>query len=136
MVRTLRKGRGRNPYIDSTVKLRLKVTVNDTLILNNYPEHYPTNMIEKEEESKNEEQPKPYDFYDSEDLKPLSIEQRAEYIKKVEDSLFTVKLDKYELPSLLIKVIKSMKKNGVCEIKTTRLDKLLTNFPNPNIGLD
>jgi hypothetical protein len=132
LVRTLRKGRGRNPYIDSTVKLRMRIMVNDTTILSNYPENDP-NMLEKDEESKREE---PYDLHDSEDLRTLTVEQRAAYIESIKDQLFTVKLDRYELPSLIIKVIKSQKKNGVCEIKTTRLDKLLTNFPNAEIGLD
>lgn len=45
-------------------------------------------------------------------------------------------MDKYELPSLIIKVIKSQKKNSVCEIKTNRLEKLLTNFPNEDIGFN
>ena len=52
MVRTLRKGRGRNPYIDSTVKLRLKVMVNDKVILSNYPE---TDPYMKDEENKNDD---------------------------------------------------------------------------------
>jgi len=132
MVRTIRKGSGRNPYIDSTVKLRLKVVVNDEVIASNYPEVDPS-MVGKEEESKNN---KPYNLYDSEDLKPLTVEQRKAYLESIDDQLFTVKLDKYELPSLFIKVIKAMKKNGVCEVKTTRVDKLLTNFPNTDIGLD
>lgn len=71
MVRTLRKGRGRNPYIDSTVKLRLKITVNDKQIISNYPETNPNMLEEKEEENKKEE---PYDYVDSENLKQLSIE--------------------------------------------------------------
>jgi hypothetical protein len=29
-----------------------------------------------------------------------------------------------------------MKKNGVCEVTTTRIDKLHTNFPNPEINLN
>ena len=45
-------------------------------------------------------------------------------------------LDEYELPSLFIKVIKSMKKSGVVEVTSTRMDKILTNFPNEKIGFD
>ena len=71
MVRTLRKGRGRNPYIDSTVKIRLKITVNDKVIVNNYPETHPNMLDEKEEESKEEQ---PYDCHDSEDLRTLTVE--------------------------------------------------------------
>ena len=47
-----------------------------------------------------------------------------------------MRLDTYTLPSLMIKVIKSMKKNGVCEVKTTRMAKMRTNFKNEEIGLD
>lgn len=70
-VRTLRRGKGRNPYIDSTVKLRLKITVNDKVIVNNYPETHPNMLEEKAEESKEEQ---PYDFHDSEDLRTLAVE--------------------------------------------------------------
>lgn len=103
-MRTLRKGKGRNPYIDSTVKLRLKVIVNDKIIVNNYPTTNPNMLDEKEEENKEEQV---YECHDSEDLRTLTVEQRAQYIKRIEGQLYTVKMDKYELPSLLIKVIKS-----------------------------
>jgi hypothetical protein len=39
-----------------------------------------------------------------------------------------MRLDAYLLPSLLIKIIKSMKKNGVVEVTTSRIDKLHSNF--------
>ena len=104
LVRSLRKGRGRNPYIDSTVKLRLKILVNDKLIVSNYPEMAP-DMLQEDKENQSKEQP--YDLVDSEDLKKLNVEKRAAYIKSIESQLYTVKMDKYELPSLLIKVIKS-----------------------------
>lgn len=42
--------------------------------------------------------------------------------------LYTLRLDSYTLPSLMIKIIKSMKKNGVVEVSTTRTDKMLGNF--------
>ena len=35
-----------------------------------------------------------------------------------------------------MKVLKTMKKNGVCEISTTRIDKLRTNFANPDLKFD
>jgi len=41
IVKTLRKGKGRNPYIDSTIKMRLQVIVNGEQILSNYPEFEP-----------------------------------------------------------------------------------------------
>lgn len=53
LVRTLRKGKGRNPYTDSTVKLRLKFMVNGKEIVSNYPEYEP--IMKSEEEAKDEE---------------------------------------------------------------------------------
>ena len=77
----------------------------------------------------------PYNLSESEDLKGLSSEEKKAYVEKAAD-LWSVRLDAYPLPSLMIKVIKSMKKNGVCEVKTTRIPKMKTNFPNEDIGLD
>lgn len=45
-----------------------------------------------------------------------------------DSTLYSYRLDDYQLPSLIQKVVKSMKKNEVCEIITTKIDKLLTNF--------
>jgi hypothetical protein len=61
-------------------------------------------------------------------LKDLTEEQKADLAK--DDRLFEFPLDHYTLPSLLIKIIKSMKKYEVCELVTPRIDKLRTNFPN------
>ena len=57
-------------------------------------------------------------------------------MKEVDSTLFKMRLDSYELPSLIIKVIKTMKKNGVTTIETTRIDKLHTNFKSELLGLD
>lgn len=38
MKRTLRKGKGASPNIDSTIKVRMRITVNDNVVVNNYPE--------------------------------------------------------------------------------------------------
>lgn len=38
------------------------------------------------------------------------------------------RIDDYTLPSLMIKLLKAMKKNQVCEMTTNRVDKLRTNF--------
>ena len=43
-------------------------------------------------------------------------------------SLYIEKLDDYNYPSLLVKVIKSMKKNEVCEFITDKIEKLRNNF--------
>ena len=37
-MRTLRKGKGRNAYSDSTIYFRIKIDVNDTEVFSNYPE--------------------------------------------------------------------------------------------------
>jgi hypothetical protein len=38
IMRTLRKGKGRNAYTDSTVYFRIKIDVNGNQIFSNYPE--------------------------------------------------------------------------------------------------
>lgn len=38
--------------------------------------------------------------------------------------------DIYTLPSVLIKVLKTMQRGSIVEFETTRADKLRTNFPN------
>lgn len=43
-------------------------------------------------------------------------------------SLVTYKIDSYQFPGLLIKLLKSMKKNSVVQLVSTRMDKLRTNF--------
>jgi hypothetical protein len=103
IVKSLRKGRGRNPYIDSTVKFRLQVLVNDVEVSSNYPDSY--------------------DFFEDENFNSLSKEEQATYIESLEN-VYTERLDSYTLPSLIIKIIKSMKKNGVVQVTTSRIDKL------------
>lgn len=64
---------------------------------------------------------------DQEDFKLMTLEERAELIK--DESLIKLQLDHYILPSLLQKVIKSMKKNMVVTMTTTLVEeKLHTNF--------
>ena len=141
IAKTLRKGKGRSPYTDSVVKARLQVLVNGKELLSNYPATAPkmkasSNEEEKEEEAKeNDEEPTPYSFHESENLRPLSADERKQYLEKAE-GLYTIRMDTYCLPSLMIKMIKSMKKNGVLEVTTTRIDKLKTNFANEELGFD
>ena len=123
IVRTIRKGKGRQPFIDSVVKMRMQVLIDDQSILSNYPEK---DLMTQQ----------PYDFFTSENLKGKTIDEKKEYISTVDADLFKVQLDSYTLPSLVIKVIKTMKKNGVTEITTTRIEKLLSNFENEDIGLN
>ena len=124
IVRTLRKGKGRSPFIDSTIKFRLQVVQNDEQVLSNYPL----------KDLANEEMD--YDYFESENLRKMDAEQVEEHLAKVDESLYEVRLDSYTLPSLMIKILKSMKKNGVVEVYTSRVDKLKTNFANTSIPFD
>lgn len=107
LVKTIRKGgKGRSPYADSTIKLRLSAEVNGTVIYSNYPE-----------------------VPDQDNLKLMSKEERESFLSQ--SGLLTLRIDDYQLPSILIKLIKSLKKNSVVEMTTTRLDKLHKNFASP-----
>ncbi len=71
LVKTIRKGgKGRSPYADSTIKLRLKAEVNGVPIFSNYPE-----------------QP------DQDNLKLMSVDERAAFLAKPE--LLTLRIDDY-----------------------------------------
>ena len=110
VMRTLRKGKGRNAYTDSTVYFRCKVEVNGVQTFSNYREDLDDVPVEEQE-----------------DFKHMTLEQRAELLK--DDTLIKLTLDHYILPSLLQKVIKAMKKNTVVTMTTTLVDeKLRTNF--------
>jgi len=82
------------------------------------------------------EEKEAYSLFESEDTSLLSPEQKKEYLGKIEGQLFECRLDSYTLPQMVIKVIKSMKKNGVVEVSSSRIDKFLTNFANEAIGFD
>lgn len=91
----------------------MKVTINDErVILNNFPDENPidwlTNLTEEQKTSFSTNEPFIQNFL-----------------------MFT--LDQYDLPSILIKAIKSMKKMEYCEFITTKIDKLLTNFSNAQL---
>jgi hypothetical protein len=86
--------------------VRLQVDVNDTTIYSNYPA----------------------DIEASDNLKLMTPEQREAFLS--DPSLLTVRIDDYTLPSILIKLIKSLKKNSVAVMETTRIDKMHKNFPS------
>jgi tetratricopeptide (TPR) repeat protein len=104
------------------------VQVNGKEIISNYPEFAPNLLPEETKEQL------PYDCGESENLRSLSTEQKKAYLETA--NLWSLRLDSYALPSLMIKVLKSMKKNGVCEVKTTRVAKMKSNFANEELGLD
>lgn len=73
--------------------------------------------------------------FPSEDVLALDLKSLSEEEKKaaIEDpSLFTFTMDEYTLPKLLIKAIKSLRKNEVSELRVVRvqehLEKLRSNF--------
>jgi len=110
MVKTIRAGgKGRSPYADSTVKLRLKVEVNDKTIYSNYPQEADHNP-------------------DWDNLRKMSDEARKEFTANPE--ILTHRIDEYTLPSILNKLIKSCKKNVKVEMTTTKIDKIHKNFPS------
>lgn len=59
----------------------------------------------------------------------MTPEERKE-LEAEEGRLYKFHLDCFTLPSIVRKVVKSMKKSEVCELRTNRVDKLLTFFPN------
>jgi len=98
--RLLKKGKGSHPNIDSEVELLLRITVNGEVVVNNFPPE--TDTIEK--------------------LKALDVVQAQ--------GAYKFNIDIYTLPSVLIKVLKTMQRGSIVEFETTRTDKLRTNFPN------
>ena len=77
------------------------ITINDQVVLNNFPST----------------------VVNFEDMKALTLSEETE-------GLYNFYLDAYNLPSAMIKVLKSMKKGEVVEFETTNIDKLRSNFPN------
>lgn len=68
LVKTLRKGKGRNPFIDSEVSLRMQIIVNGKQIISNYPEFEPNLLLEEIKEQK------PYNLENSENVSGLTSE--------------------------------------------------------------
>ena len=85
IVKTLRNGRGRNPYTDSTIKFRLEVQRNGEKILSNYPDKEPVFVLPEEygqtEEEKKADADKPYDIYTSERMTKYPKEVRPKYFE-------------------------------------------------------
>lgn len=112
IMRKLRRGKGRNPYTDSTIWFRLKIDVNGEEIFSNYPQDMNVPIQEFE------------------NLRDMTPEEREQLLQ--DKTMLTLRLDEYILPSILQKVYKTIKKNQVVELTTTRVtDKLHTNFASP-----
>ena len=89
--------------------MRLKLAVDDKVLYSNFREDVPYEE-QDDQKGKNEE------------------EKKAIY---ADETLLSLRLDDYNVPGLIVKVLKSMKKNEVCEIRTTDLERLKTNFEWP-----
>ena len=108
MVKTLRSGgKGRSPYADSTIKMRLMVEVNDACIYSNYPAKADLEF---------------------DNMRDMNAEERKEFLSNPE--ILTTRIDEYNLPSILNKLLKSCKKNVKIEMTTTKIDKIHKNFPS------
>ena len=60
----------------------------------------------------------------------LSDEDRKVLEADEKGRLYTFSLDQYTLPKVIRKVVRSMKKGEICEVKTDQVSKLCTNFPS------
>ena len=85
--------------------MRLEVEVNGNIVYSNYPADPLSNF---------------------DDLKTMSDEQRKEFLS--DPSILTLRIDDYQLPPLVIKLIKSLKKNSKAIMQTTNIEKLHKNF--------
>ncbi|CAI2361261.1 unnamed protein product [Moneuplotes crassus] len=140
--RCLKKGFKRVPFYESTVELRMKIDINgetkmDTLFDVDEINIHSVNMRERREIEKLRKQ---LEGLKVEEIQE-GVESQREIIEKEiaekEESLkpITFKnesqnflLYEYTLPSLIGKVVKTMYKDEISEIKTNRVDKLTNNF--------
>jgi len=76
IVKTLRKGKGRTPFVDSTVKLRMQVQVNGQFVINNFPQ-YDLQLNAQNNLSEST----PFDMVHSENLRKISEEERVKYLQ-------------------------------------------------------
>ena len=86
----------------------MKITVNDEEKFSNFPEGADPAQV--------------FEGMSDEDRKVLEADE--------EGKLYTFSLDQYTLPKVIRKVVRSMKKGEICEVKTDQVSKLCTNFPN------
>ncbi len=86
----------------------MKITVNDEEKFSNFPEGVEPSQV----------------------FEGMSDDARKVLEADEEGKLYTFSLDQYTLPKVIRKVVRSMKKGEICEVKTDQVSKLCTNFPN------
>jgi hypothetical protein len=104
LMKTIRKGKGRKPYADSTIYFRLRVEVDGKEVYTNFPKEL--SEIENDAFRPTKEDKFLEEFCD---FKQMENEQREESL--LDPTLLKARIDDYEMPSLLIKVLKSIQKN-------------------------
>jgi hypothetical protein len=60
------------------------------------------------------------------DFKEMTTDEREESL--LDPTLLKQRIDDYEMPSMLIKILKSLQKNQVVQMTTEQVGKLRTNF--------
>lgn len=86
----------------------MKITVNDEEKISNFPIEVDPAQV--------------FEGLSDEDRKVLEADE--------DRKLYTFSFDQYTLPKVIRKVVRSMKKGEICELKTNQVTKLCTNFPN------
>lgn len=101
MLCTIRKGKGRKPYLDSTIYFNLRVQVDGKEMFSNFPKALSETTSWEAESSYLEK------FCD---FKEMTVEERE---ASIEDSTAhaNFKVDSYQLPSFITKMLKNMQKN-------------------------
>jgi len=98
---TIRKGKGRKPYLDSTIYFNLRVQVNDQEVFSNFPKALSETTDWDSESSYLEK------FCD---FKEMTVEEREASVDDV-TAHASLKVDSYQLPSFITKILKNMQKN-------------------------
>jgi len=115
-VETIRKGKGRKPYVDSTVYFYLRIQLDEEELYSNFPKEL--------SEMKGQDELNFLQTFN--DFKEMTTEQREASLDN--PALIKQKMDSYEMPSTLTKLVKSIQKNQVVRLTTMDLAKLRTNF--------
>ena len=132
-VETIRKGKGRKPYVDSTVYCKcyyfsskylifclflvyLRIQLDEEELYSNFPKEL--------SEMKGQDELNFLQTFN--DFKEMTTEQREASLDN--PALIKQKMDSYEMPSTLTKLVKSIQKNQVVRLTTMDLAKLRTNF--------
>lgn len=141
--RTLKRGYKRVPFYESTVTVRMKIEVNGKVKFDNMLDENEWNIFQVHQRERRELASKKKQL---DQLKVVEVDNETEEsehdrlsreVKEIEDGLDEIKfssetlkftLYEYTLPSLISKVIKTMYKDEIGQIRTNRVDKMTNNF--------